>query len=591
MMENKKVALISMPFELNTQASIQFPLLKAVLQGAGISTDILYFNVILSSMVGSDLYKRMAGVDYSQYMFMGYWSKEKKDKDEDDFLRSDVIPKELLEKFFEIKEKTVPKFLEMIQDYTDWSQYKVVCFSTTTNQLVPALAFSYILKQKYPHLKIILGGTLVSSEFGDELFKNNPHVDYLFKNEVEGIINEAIGAILDGKKISSENILSRDGESKDIKDREFSLDELPFADYSDLVSFIDKYLPEERYRLNIHLESSRGCPKYENDPCCFCGQAVLKRYKVKGFSRLKEEIKHYVKEYGCKSFCFNDLLFPSKYLHYIKKESDSFKGFNFAFYGILPGISKDMIKNLKDINTVSVQVGIESLNDNQLRLMNKKVNAIDCINILKWFKYYRIRIGYNLLTTLPGEKKEDYLDMIAKLKLIKHLDYPVGISPVYAPYYSKYRDDPDKYGIKSFKPSVLEDYFFPKSYDRRKFLNQCICFESNFNEEKDRLWQMIKEHKESVKEKKIVPTLNYSVENDKLLVKDNRNFDDADYSFPYKHLQIFLALDEPIHLSEIKKKNQDFSKSEVLQILEEFISKGLVIRDGRDYYLSLAIPR
>jgi len=208
MMENKKVALISMPFELNTQASIQFPLLKAVLQGAGISTDILYFNVILSSMVGSDLYKRMAGVDYSQYMFMGYWSKEKKDKDEDDFLRSDVIPKELLEKFFEIKEKTVPKFLEMIQDYTDWSQYKVVCFSTTTNQLVPALAFSYILKQKYPHLKIILGGTLVSSEFGDELFKNNPHVDYLFKNEVEGIINEAIGAILDGKKISSENILS-----------------------------------------------------------------------------------------------------------------------------------------------------------------------------------------------------------------------------------------------------------------------------------------------------------------------------------------------------------------------------------------------
>ena len=88
----------------------------------------------------------------------------------------------------DVKTKMVPEFLEWCRDAGKWEDFDVVGFSSTFNQNIASLTLAKMIKEKFPHLKILFGGSNFESEMGLEYFRVAPWIDYVVPGEAEDIL-------------------------------------------------------------------------------------------------------------------------------------------------------------------------------------------------------------------------------------------------------------------------------------------------------------------------------------------------------------------------------------------------------------------
>ena len=141
-------------------------------------------------------------------------------------------------------------------------------------------------------------------------------------------------------------------------------------------------------------------------------------------------------------------------------------------------ISQNEIKKLTAAGIRFLQVGLESLNDQTLRQMNKATTVLFNIYLLKMALENGIRIMWHILYGIPGEKDEWYADMAAILPLLFHLQPPDALVHLHLDRFSSYHNNPVKYKLNLF-PSRAYSYAFP--FSEKELHNFAYYFESEHN--------------------------------------------------------------------------------------------------------------
>jgi len=198
-----RVALVNMPFASIGCASLQLGILKSVLVREGYEVDDFYLNLDFAKKMGARPYCRTVGVTdillgdwfFSEVAFdlksseseKGYLDRHR------DFLQKnyrDILGKDQVwdDWLLRVKKEMVPEWVERMLVETDWGQYDVVGFSCVFMQTVSSLALAKEIKKRWPHIKIVFGGSSVEEEMGKEITEQEPWIDCVVSGEGEAVI-------------------------------------------------------------------------------------------------------------------------------------------------------------------------------------------------------------------------------------------------------------------------------------------------------------------------------------------------------------------------------------------------------------------
>ncbi|MFH1397324.1 MAG: radical SAM protein [Candidatus Omnitrophota bacterium] len=309
----------------------------------------------------------------------------------------------LLGKIFNYKTYVLGKIIKMQPD--------LVCLSVMTDNYQWALDLAKKIKEKI-NTWIVFGG--IHPTILPELVINESCVDFVCVGEGEEALVELADNIHDPDKLLHiKNIFAkREGQifKNTIRPLIKELDKLPFP-------CKELYYRESRmYSKEYFIITSRGC----NYSCAFCCNQVLLNLYGKSFSRRRtvrnviKELYDNKKKYNFRFVWFMDdnFVLNSEWIKEFSREYSRYIGVPFFCYSHPNNLSGETAELLKKANCREMGIGVESLNENTCKLINRITEKSLIDRSLKILKNNKIvSIAENILG-LPGEKEKDILDLV-----------------------------------------------------------------------------------------------------------------------------------------------------------------------------------
>lgn len=184
-------------------------------------------------------------------------------------------------------------------------------FSIIDGNIDATLAIAKLIKEKYPHIKILIGGNGIEVlDFGklpNTQYKTKEYtfIDAFSRGDGEMTIIEILKS--DWSESSLMNIKGLVWNCNGVfihnKTRpNIDMDSLPFPDYSALE---DNYYYKSTYQYNVPLVMSRGCP-YR---CSFCSVPdFIPEFRYRTIDNVIEEIEHWVNKGQTNFFCHDSII-------------------------------------------------------------------------------------------------------------------------------------------------------------------------------------------------------------------------------------------------------------------------------------------
>ncbi|WP_449598905.1 B12-binding domain-containing radical SAM protein [Niallia sp. Marseille-Q9988] len=273
-------------------------------------------------------------------------------------------------------------------------------------QLPFALRFSQKLKEKFPNVKVIFGGSYITHAAANikSIMDDSELIDVAVLFNGELVLEQIINSYKNFGKVTSDipNVFYRDkGRVKNNffkKNHGCVNDIIPSYDGINL----DKYLSPERV-LPVMLSS--GC---KHGKCSFCSHHY-NHGKFNGFKKnqtIIDEFKCITQKYKTKNIYFVDAYLTIEKL----MEVASLIKFNdikikwMTETRIDPLLSeKEIVGEIKKSGCVLLSFGIESYNRSTLKSMYKEIN-VDCIpQVMDTLANHNITTCITLITGYPGE--------------------------------------------------------------------------------------------------------------------------------------------------------------------------------------------
>lgn len=248
-------------------------------------------------------------------------------------------------------------------------------FSIYATNAKKVFAISDMLKEKRDNCIVFYGSQFASAAKG-LIFDDNLSVDYIILGDGELPVYELVSHEEQGGGVLARPyILHRSSKSdgtefnRDIKDMV-----IPSRD------FIKECKENLYYTANI--ATSRGC--YGN--CSFCSSRIEKnvRWQGRDMKDVYDEIKMIYEEHGIRSFMFVDASFEdpvgygkeriSEFLEYILQDDIRYHFWCYLRADAFKPEDKKLVENMRKAGFTQVFVGIESYNESDLRLYNKRAN-------------------------------------------------------------------------------------------------------------------------------------------------------------------------------------------------------------------------
>ncbi len=264
-----------------------------------------------------------------------------------------------------------------------------VCFSLYLWNIERSLFLAQKLKELSSEIEIIVGGPEV-----------NPDNDYLlsFRNVIDGAIvgegEEALKEYINKDKILDFFYVGR---------KSVSLLELP--------SPYEKGLISPSLGGGILLEGIRGCPSR----CIYC-------YYHKRFSSIQVKPLHLlIKEI---KWALNRRI---KYISFVDPsflKRPSIEEFLISFIRYLPSdislycelnaedVTPELASLLARCGVSHVEVGLQSINKDTLRLIKRRFNRTKFVQGIKELKSQGIKVMVDIMVGLPGDRKKDIVNAI-----------------------------------------------------------------------------------------------------------------------------------------------------------------------------------
>jgi radical SAM superfamily enzyme YgiQ (UPF0313 family) len=308
-------------------------------------------------------------------------------------------------------------------------------FSVFYNNIGNTIRMIRDVREKGFRGHITMGGMWPSFKY-KEILNQIPEVDSVAVGEGEFLSVSLADSISKGKDYSNINGLATRGRDNSIiftpGKLQDNIDIFPLPErngyYSDIIKEADE----------VSILSSRGC----HGRCTFCTIASYiklcggKRWRPRDPVRVVDEIENIINNTGIKNFRFlddnfigpgriereNSLLFAQEI---IRRKLD----IKFIIFPRIEGIEYELFSKLKEGGLKSVDLGIESFSETQLKRYNKMVTVeknLKAIEILK-----KLNISYNcyLIFIDPyvtlEEMKENLL-MVDKIGLEHFSGFPIA---------------------------------------------------------------------------------------------------------------------------------------------------------------------
>lgn len=482
--KNVDVCFVSMPFSDITMPSMALSLMKSCLTAAGISSVIEYEHLYYAHRIGQKLYHDLAFARSDFHVGEMIFARAAHNKtlrplsEYIDWMWDKRIPWGGATPY-EIemaKAGWIDKLPSQQQDVEEYIEEaairilahhpKIVAFASVFQQTNPSIALARRLKKEKNPPIIVVGGANCMGDLGAALIEHVEAYDYVFIGEADEIFAGVCGRLLSDGEIPPEElpygVLSRRSPQPERTVHRVTKDmeKLPAPDFDDFFTTFKALFPNEE---NVHFmaEGSRGCWWGQKKPCTFCGlNGPARNYREKTTEQFADEIEALSRKYSDAATCiFTDSILSHRQMKDLPAEIKR-RGMNLLFFSeIKSNLTEKDVRSLAEAGFIHLQPGIESLQDDVLRIMNKGCRAIRQIETLKSCRAYNIQVTWNLLSGFPGEKGEYYEEMAELIPKIMHLTSPRQFVHIVYQRYGEYTDNPDRYGLR-LRPARVYDFIF-----------------------------------------------------------------------------------------------------------------------------------
>ncbi len=483
------IVLVQMPFAEVQRPSIALGLLRAAL-GGQITSEVVYGNLTFAETIGLPAYQAMqnAPTDHllGEWCFAGCL-----------FPRSPIRDEAYLDLMLEVQCHGFPESLPERKQLLRWvrdqcaayverlaetivaRKPRIVGCSSVFQQHCASLALLKRVRELSPTTVTLLGGANCEGEMGQETLRHFPFLDGVVSGEADALFRGLCQQLLTHGRAVNPTELPAGVFWRAPRPEPFpmlvpaeparpvlhDLDQLPTPDYDHYFAAWRQSALAPYIQPGLLAESSRGCWWGEKSHCTFCGlNGEGMPFRAKSPGRVQTELAELATRYGIRSFQFVDNILDMAYLKTLLPALIE-SGERYAlFYETKANLRREQVKLLADAGVRWIQPGIESLDDQVLRLIGKGNSALMNLQLLKWAAEFGIHASWNMLSGLPGEADEWYAEMTRWLPAIFHLQPPSGVCRVRYDRFSPYHTRAQHFGLQ-LTPSRAYAYVYPLPED------------------------------------------------------------------------------------------------------------------------------
>ena len=295
---------------------------------------------------------------------------------------------------------SIPEIIERINPDADF-----IGITATTPEISSATMIARQIREKLPHIKIIMGG-VHPTIFHEEFVRDNI-CDMVIRNEGEIPLMELARGTpynlipnLTWKNSQYEVIINPDC-SKYV-----DLDNLPLPAYDKLpMHLYHSALGAARQQPSIGIITSRGCP----GRCKFCFSGMFgSQTRFMSPAKIIQHIEHLQKSYGIREVSFYDDTFTASQknvaelcqLILAKKIKLSW-----SCFARLDTVAPELLLLMKKAGCHQIMYGFETTDENILKNINKQINLEQFQNALTWTKAAKIDIRGAFMLGNPGKHR------------------------------------------------------------------------------------------------------------------------------------------------------------------------------------------
>jgi magnesium-protoporphyrin IX monomethyl ester (oxidative) cyclase len=335
----------------------------------------------------------------------------------------------------------------------------IVGCGSTFQQHLAALAVLREVKRLDPHVVTVLGGANCESEMGVVTHNQCQWVDYVVSGEAEEAFPWLCRAVLsgrrpDGHELHEHGVIGPPHRAPE-KFAELlasppraivsDMDSSPVPDFDDYFLALQTMPVGRRIEPGLEIETSRGCWWGAVKHCTFCGlNGTSMASRAKSPQRAVAEFHSLVARYRVPRVYAVDNILVREYFDSVLPQ---LRGDVEVFYETKANLKRDQVAGLARAGVRWIQPGLESLDDDILRMVGKGTTARQNIELLKWARELGVNVYWLLLYDVPGEQDAAYLRMAELLPLLAHLQPPRALSFVQFVRFSPYHRDPSAYQV------------------------------------------------------------------------------------------------------------------------------------------------
>lgn len=458
------VALVAAPFLALTRPALGISTLQAALEDRGIDARQYYLGFAFAELIGADTFQFIAE-QVQTSLLIGEWVFAATFENAPDPV-AEARHRERMEAYCGKHWPAVVAARDAAERFVDRSARlliadgaRIVGFSSTFQQNCASLGIAHRIRQLAPDTIICFGGANCEGPMGEALLERFPQIDYVFRGESDRTFPDFVERFLAGTLPYSEStdVLGRVGTNGRIAETPLqNLDELPVPDFTDYfaelrqASFCDDLLPA------LPFESSRGCWWGMKHHCTFCGlNGATMAFRTKSAERVLAELATLSARWSVKRFEATDNILNLKHVdavfgHLANTAPSPYR----ILYEIKSNMRPEQLRTLARGGVTWVQPGIEHLDNDVLRLMEKGVTGLQNVRVLRSCAEIGLRPIWNVLCGFPGERPAAYAKIARWFALLEHLQPPTGHCRIRLDRFSPYFNHAAEFGFENVAPAL-----------------------------------------------------------------------------------------------------------------------------------------
>ncbi|MBI4814469.1 MAG: cobalamin B12-binding domain-containing protein [Methanobacterium sp.] len=304
----------------------------------------------------------------------------------------------------------------------------LVAITALTPTIDKAMQTAELAKKTCPQATVVMGG--YHPTFNQQEILEREYVDGVVMGEGEYTLLDLVETLDEGGDLKNVQGIAYEGEVTPPRPLIEDLDELPFP--------ARHLLPMDHYKiLNMKLHtatmiSGRGCPMQ----CSFCASAALHGHQLRMRSpeNVVDEMEHLINDHDSGMIAFMDDTFTLKPSR-VEDICDEIKRRDIDVYwgctARADTLSEKLLRKLSDSGCITMFLGVESADQQQLDRVNKQMTIEKIRQAFKLSRENDIRTIASVVLGMPGDTKES---IERTIKFVRELNPSYALFSLATPY-------------------------------------------------------------------------------------------------------------------------------------------------------------